>query len=154
MATAAQHLGSPEAARGEQVFLDELGVLVTSSRFVSPPFIAAKTSALVERVRAQQSQTYAMSNISSVGAKVPEKEMQAASSCLLVGAGLLYFGSGELAAAGAAALIGGIIVAIWAGSRRAVVIHTAGAQIHVIAGKRQFIERIVAAVNQAIVARG
>lgn len=130
----------------EQIILEETGVKVTSARFILP------------------AQTYAVANITSV--KNFTQSANQVSAILFGGCGLGCFAIGALCATGGSPGMGLMfaffgIVSMVAGffELRAakpsyhVILATAGGEVRVLSSlNREYIERVVQAANNAIVA--
>lgn len=122
-------------AENEKVYFEEGGVSVTKARFIVP------------------AQTYAMSGITSVKAAVDQPLKGPA---ILGGIGVLMMFSGEVGAI----IIGLLLIAgavLWfiKGKKHIVVLSSASGEAKALSSTNEgFIGRIIAALNDAIVARG
>lgn len=117
---------------GEQTFFSENGVTVTQARFVVP------------------NQTFAMSGVTSVSARTTAPSKTGPIVLILIGIPLLVaFGLGLLL------IIGGIVWLTQLKPTYTVVLTSASGQASAYTSRDQeLIQRIVAAVTDAIVARG
>lgn len=118
----------------EKVFLSEEGVVVSNSRFT------------------HGGQTYAMANVTSV--RPARAGMAWGILMAIVGLFMTIGGGGGGAtAAGVALLVVGILLVVF---RTAfVVLHTAGGEQRALSSRNvKFVEKVVAAVNEAIIHRG
>ena len=120
----------------EKIFLNQNNVSVSNSRFIV------------------NGQTYAMSNVTSVKSGVTEPER--GGSVWLVVIGLLcLFGSGWVFGLGIILIILGI--AAWIGAKRkySVILNTSsGENQALVSEEKNYIENVIAALNNAIVSRG
>ena len=138
-------------AQGEAAFLNEGGVTVTKTRFMV------------------HAQTYALANITSVSAaRIPAKRggfvVCALLGLLVIGAALvaMLMGDRDDLAPGLSVLIIGLIfvgvgILLFKGAKDSyvVVLNTAGSETKALSSRDSgFISRVVAALNEAIVARG
>jgi hypothetical protein len=138
-------------AQGEEGFLNEGGITVTKTRFMV------------------HGQTYALANITSVSAAIIPGRFDGVLVFILFGGlmglsgfGVLNDGSSDDRPVGIILLILGIVMIgvgiITLKSRKksyAVILNTAGSEMKTYVSRdRDFILRIVAALNEAIVARG
>jgi hypothetical protein len=123
----------------ERIFLEENGTTVTSARYV-----------------VSSNQTYAMSGVTSV--KCWTKPVNKIPGVLLILIGLIVFFVAENAAgriAGGASVIAGIVYLVLSKATHFVMIHSASGEAKATQSKdRAFINRVISALNDSIVARG
>lgn len=154
--------------RNERIFFDEGGIFVSQVRIVMPVY-GPRGCFGSFLPRAGEEQTFATGNITSVSLTSNRDSGQLLGGISLLFAGVitslgsiipLFTGS---AAAGLVALVIGIALIAYAVVFRkrffskfyAVTLYTAGNNVRGVQSKDQaYIRRIVAAVNQAIIARG
>ena len=122
-------------AENEKVYLEEGGVTVTKARFIVP------------------AQTHAMSGITSVKAAVDQPLKGPA---ILGGIGVLMMFAGEVGAVILGLLlIAGAILWFIKGKKHIVVLSSASGEAKAISSNNSdFIVRIIAALNEAIIDRG
>ncbi len=127
----------------ETVFFNFDGVTVSNSRFIV------------------RSQTYAMHSVTSVKPGVVEPKHGIAilflfiGFLLLIGEMLELYTAGVLLMAGAVAIIIGLIAWTIEKPKYAVVLNTSAGEHHaLVSHKKQDIEHVLQALNQAIVSRG
>lgn len=122
----------------ERTFLNEAGVRITSSRFITP------------------AQTYAMSGVTSVKQQI--KKANRVPGILLAIVGLIVFfsshgASGKLV--GAIMFLAGVALAVVVKDLHYVVIHSASGESRATESKDVgFIVRVIGALNDSIIARG
>lgn len=129
--------------QSEKVFLDEQGVTVTQSRFVV------------------EGQTFAMSAITAVSSRLDWPPRKWQFTTMGVGFFILVVGRiipparpGGLLL-GLALMVGGLVWLLTIKKRHYVVLRTGDADVRVVgADDEQWAKRIVAALNEAIAARG
>lgn len=123
----------------EQAFIDEFGVMVTKTRFIVP------------------GQIYAMSGITSVAMRRTDPSRWVPIILIILGAILVLNGLSE-----ASLLILGLVLAaagvLWyrgLKTRFYIALHTAGGEVRALESKNeQWVNSVIEALNQAIVARG
>ncbi|MGF6265034.1 hypothetical protein OKW49_005962 [Paraburkholderia youngii] len=122
----------------ERVFLDENGMRVTNARFITP------------------AQTYAMSGVTSVKREMKPANRTPGVLFALLGAAIFFLTDG-----GVGKLVGflvacaGIAVAVKAKDLHYVVIHSASGESRATqSNDKGAIDRIIAALNESIIARG
>lgn len=127
----------------EKVFFNFDGITVSNSRFIV------------------RSQTYAMQSVTSVKPGVVEPKRGVAillmfiGFLLLIGVMLELYDTGVLLIAGAIAIIIGLISLYIEKPRYSVILNTAAGEHHaVISDRKQDIEHVLQALNEAIVSRG
>ena len=125
----------------EEVLLQEAGVTVTKTRFIIP------------------SQTYAMAGVTSVRALYDDPSRKWPIIAILFGALIMLGGFGSETPIGGllgvAIIVGGVL---WLRALKRtfyIVLHTAGDESRALESKDEaWIDRVVVALNEAIVARG
>ncbi|HSH87304.1 MAG TPA: DUF6232 family protein [Methylophilus sp.] len=127
----------------EKVFFNFDGVTVSNSRFIV------------------RSQTYAMQSVTSVKPGIVEPKRGVAillmfiGFLLLVGEMLALYTAGVLMIAGVVAIIIGLIAWVLEKPKYSVILNTSAGEHHaLISEKKQDIEHVLQALNQAIVSRG
>ncbi len=127
----------------ETVFFNFNGIIVSNSRFIV------------------RSQTYAMQSVTSVKPGIVKPSRGVAMAFMLIGVLLLIgellelLDKGVLLVAGVVAILIGFIAWYLEKPRYSVVLHTAAGEHHaLISDKKQDIEHVLQALNQAIVSRG
>lgn len=127
----------------EKVFFNFDGVTVSNSRFIV------------------RSQTYAMQSVTSVKPGIVKPKRGVSMVFMLIGMLLLIaelmelFDRGVLLVAGAIAILIGLIAWYLAKPKYSVILHTSAGEHHaLISEKKQDIEHVLQALNQAIVSRG
>jgi amino acid permease len=127
----------------EKVFFNFDGVTVSNSRFIV------------------RSQTYAMQSVTSVKPGIVEPKRGVAilfmfiGFLLLVGEMLALYTAGVLLIAGVVAIIIGLIAWVLEKPKYSVILNTSAGEHHaLISEKKQDIEHVLQALNQAIVSRG
>ena len=127
----------------EKVFFNFDGVTVSNSRFIV------------------RSQTYAMQSVTSVKPGIVEPKRGVAillmfiGFLLLVGEMLALYTAGVLLIAGIVAIIIGLIAWVLEKPKYSVILNTSAGEHHaLISEKKQDIEHVLQALNQAIVSRG
>lgn len=124
----------------EQVFLDENEVRVTNSRFVVP------------------GQTYAMANVTSVAARKDSPSRIVPALLTIIGFLVVLGGFSEDASIGITGLVilaAGVLWLWFRGPTYFVILNTASGESRALKSRdKEWIERIVETLIQAIVARG
>ncbi len=127
----------------EKVFFNFDGVTVSNSRFIV------------------RSQTYAMQSVTSVKPGIVEPKHGLAilflfiGFLLLIGEMLELYDAGVLLIAGAVAIVIGLVAWFIEKPRYSVILNTSAGEHHaLISEKKQDIEHVLQALNQAIVSRG
>ncbi len=117
----------------EKVFLSEAGVLVSKTRF------------------SYGGQTYAMANVTSV--REARAGMLAALLLSVVGVLMIISGDGAVRILGVLLLVAGVLLLVFRNTY--VVLHTAGGEQRALSSRnKKFVEKVIAAVNEAIIHRG
>jgi hypothetical protein len=127
----------------ETVFFNFNGIIVSNSRFIV------------------RSQTYAMQSVTSVKPGIVKPSRGVAMVFMLIGVLLLIaellelFDKGVLLVAGVVAILIGLIAWYLEKPRYSVILNTSAGEHHaLISDKKQDIEHVLQALNQAIVSRG
>jgi hypothetical protein len=123
----------------ERTFLHEGGVKVTNARVLVG------------------SQTYAMSGVTSVKHSMEAAKRGFSLICFLIGAGTLYYDHRDTnpILIGAVAIVIGIVAWILKKDKHFVILHSSSGESRaVMHTDRGFINRVIQAINNAIVSRG
>ncbi|WP_250490416.1 DUF6232 family protein [Caballeronia sp. INML2] len=121
----------------ERVFLDENGMRVTNARFITP------------------AQTYAMSGVTSVKREIKPANRVPGFLLAVLGVTIFFLGDGGWKVIGFLLLCAGVAVAVKEKDTHYVVIHSASGESRATqSDDKGAIDRIIAALNESIIARG